>query len=64
MVKMLKLELYSDEWVKSGHKQGSKLPTGTVRLRFWFGLGDPDNPSLNLKSRKENKEKKFDHVFC
>ena len=57
MVKMLKLELYSDMWVKLGYKRRSKPPTGIVRLGFWFGLCDPDNPSLNLKSRKENRKK-------
>ena len=60
MVKMLKLELYSDKWVKLGYKWGSKPPTETA------GLGDADNLSLNLKSspKKETGKKKFDHVFC
>ena len=56
MFKMLKLELYSHGWAKLGYKRGCKPPTGTVRLGFWFGLRDPDNPSLNLKSRKENRK--------
>ena len=44
--------------VKLGCKRGGKPSTGTVRLGFQFGLGDPDNPSLNLKSRKRTGEKK------
>ena len=59
MVKMLKLEIYSNQWVMLGCKRSSRSPTGTVRLGFWFGLGDPHNRSLNLKSRKENREKKI-----
>ena len=39
------------------YKRGGKLATGTIMLGFWFGLGDSDNPSLNLKSRKENRRK-------
>ena len=39
--------------VKLRCKRGGKPATGTVRLGFRFGLGYPDNPSLNLKSRKE-----------
>ena len=57
MVKMLKLELYGDEWVKLLYKRGGKLLTRAVRLGLWFGLGDPDKPSLNLGSRKENRKK-------
>ena len=34
---------------------GGKTAPGTARLGFRFGLGFPDNPSLNLKSRKENR---------
>ena len=56
-VKMLKWELYSDGRVMLGCKRGSRSPTGTVRLIFWFGLSDPDNLSLSLKSRKENRKK-------
>ena len=63
MVKLLKLKLYSDEWVMFGYKRGSKPATGTVRLEFWFWLGDPDNLPLNLKSRKENRKKNFTMCF-
>ena len=43
--------------VKLRCKRSGKPATGTVRLRFWFGLGYSDNPWLNLKSRKENRWK-------
>ena len=60
---MLKSELYSDEWFKLGYKQGSKPPTGIVRLGFWIGLGDRDNLSWNLKSRIKNRKKKLTMYF-
>ena len=43
--------------VKLEFKRRGKPANGTVRIGFRFGLGEPDNPTSNLKSRKENRRK-------